>query len=105
MPVHAPAFYTTSARASKTDIEPVDPGEVLHGVETLSICSWELDADSDDSRHVGPMAGEFANQFDLGGEGSIATVGADGIAFAAIQGLSERLDQREAHRRPGTGTR
>lgn len=105
MPVHSPAFYTTSARASKTDIEPVDPGEVLHGVEALSICSWELDADSDDSRHVGPMAGEFANQFDLGGEGSIATVDADGIAFAAIQGLSERLDQREAHRRPGTGTR
>ena len=105
MPVHAPAFYTTSARASKTDIEPVDPGEVLHGVETLSICSWELDADSDDSRHVGPMAGEFANQFDLGGEGSIATADADGIAFAAIQGLSERLDQREAHQRPETGTR
>ena len=92
MPVHAPAFYTTSARASKTDIAPVDPGEVLDGVEALSICSWELDADSDDSRHVGPMAEDFAEQFDLGGEDSIATVDADGVALAAIQGLSEQLD-------------
>jgi chromosome segregation ATPase len=38
------------------------------------------------------MAGEFAEQFDLGGEDSIATVDADGVALAAIQGLSERLD-------------
>lgn len=71
MPVHAPAFYTTSARASKTNLAPVDPQEVLAGVEALSIRSWELDTDTDDSRHVGPMAGEFAEQFDLGGQGSI----------------------------------
>ena len=92
MPVHAPAFYTTSARASKTDLAPGDPQDALDGVEALSVRSWELDADADGNRHVGPMAGEFAEQFDLGGEDSIATVDADGVALAAIQGLSERLD-------------
>jgi len=94
MPVHAPAFYTTSARAAKTDIEPVDPGEALAGVEALSIRRWELDGEAGRGPHVGPMAGDFAEQFDLGGGDSIATVDADGVALAAIQGLAERLDRK-----------
>jgi len=37
----------------------------------------------------------YAEQFDLGGGDSIATVDADGIALAAIQGLSERLTRKD----------
>ena len=100
MPIYAPAFNTTSARAAKTAIEPVDTESALAGVESLEITSWTF-TDADTGRHVGPMAEDFQDAFDLeGDDGSIATVDADGVAFAAIQGLAERVedlrDQRAA---------
>lgn len=100
MPIYAPAFNTTSARAAKTAIEPVDAESALAGIESLEITSWTF-TDADTGRHIGPMAEDFQDAFDLDGDdGSIATVDADGVAFAAIQGLSERVedlrDQRAA---------
>ena len=92
VPIYAPAFHTTSARAAKTDIEPVDTEKILDGVESLSISTWRF-RDADDGHHVGPMAGEFQETFELNGpDDSIATVDADGVALAAIQGLVERLE-------------
>jgi septal ring factor EnvC (AmiA/AmiB activator) len=42
------------------------------------------------------MAGEFHETFGLGDDdGSIGSVDADGVAFAAIQGLSRELDARD----------
>jgi flagellin-like hook-associated protein FlgL len=103
MPVYAPAFHTTSARAKKTDIDAFDPQDALDGVENLSIHSWRLAHESDTAdtdtaesagRHVGPVAEDFHDQFDLAGEDSIATVDADGVALAAIQALSKHLDEQ-----------
>jgi hypothetical protein len=92
MPVYAPSFHTTSARAAKQAVEPVDPRSVLEEVASLSVSTWEL-SHGDGGRHMGPMAAEFQNVFDLGDEdGSIATVDADGVALAAIRGAAERLD-------------
>lgn len=94
IPMYAPSFNTTSARTAKTDVEPVDPGTILEGVESLDVCTWSFADDrADDGRHVGPMAADFQAAFDLDGpDGSIATVDADGVALAAIQGLLERLE-------------
>lgn len=90
VPMYAPSFNTTSARAAKTDLEPVDPQAVLSGVESLDVATWEF-TDTDDGRHVGPMADDFHDAFDLESDAeSIASVDADGVAFAAIQGLAER---------------
>jgi hypothetical protein len=93
MPIYAPAFNTTSARSEKTAIEPVDPRAVLAGVESLSVSTWTFDRE-DEGRHMGPMAGEFAETFALGDDAeTIATVDADGVALAAIQGLAEKLEE------------
>lgn len=95
MPIYAPDFIFTSARAKKTGIEPVDPTTVLERVESLSVHTWTF-TDTDDGRHMGRMADDFSEQFDLGSdEESIATVDADGVAFAAIQGLSEQLNEKD----------
>mgnify|MGYP006278502495 CR=1 FL=1 len=84
-----------SSRAIKSTIEPVDPGQVLSGVEDLEVSTWEYDANAGVT-HMGPMAEEFADQFDLGDdETMISTVDADGVAFAAIQGLCERLEAKD----------
>jgi predicted nuclease with TOPRIM domain len=46
------------------------------------------------------MAREFHEQFGLGNDAeSIASVDADGVALAAIQGLSQRLDEENARLR------
>lgn len=96
MPMYAPSFNTTSARSAKTDLQPVDPQHALDGVRSLEISTWRL-VDDDGGRHMGPMAGDFQESFDLGGDDdTIATVDADGVALAAIQGLADRLDALEA---------
>lgn len=97
MPMYAPSFNTTSASAAKTDIEPVDPQGALDGVRSLDVATWRF-IDADDGRHMGPMAEQFHEAFELGDtDESIATVDADGVAFAAIQGLAAENDRlREA---------
>ena len=96
MPVYAPEFIetNTSARAAKTAIEPVDQERVLSAVESLPVNTWEYRANGG-CRHMGPMAEDFREAFELGSdEESIATVDADGVALAAVQGLAQRLDDR-----------
>jgi archaellum component FlaC len=95
MPMYAPSFNTTSARAKKTAVESVNAPDVLERVEDLDVNTWELDH-QDDGRHMGPMAGEFADAFELGDDNEhIATVDADGVALAAIQGLATRLNEKD----------
>jgi hypothetical protein len=93
-------WSTVSTRAAKTNVEPVSPEQMLAGVESLDVSTWEY-ADADDAgkgtTHVGPMAEDFHDAFDVGASDEhINSVTADGIAFAAIQGLSARLDAANA---------
>ena len=101
MPIYAPSFNSTSASAAKTDVESVDPQRALAGVRSLEVATWRF-AEGDDGRHMGPMAEDFHEAFELGAsEESIATVDADGVALAAIQGLAaetDRLRERLADR-------
>ncbi len=87
------SWSSLSARASKTDIEPVDPETVLDGVRALEISTWEYQSQPGVG-HMGPMAGEFHDRFGLGPDAdSITGVDADGVALAAIKGLSRELDE------------
>jgi hypothetical protein len=46
-------------------------------------------------RHIGPVSQDFQRLFDVGyDDKSIATVDADGVALAAIQGLKQELDEK-----------
>ena len=55
------------------------------------MASWAY-RNSTEGRHVGPVAEDFAAAFGLGDGRSIAGIDADGIAFAAIQGLDAKLE-------------
>jgi len=93
LPSGSGSWSQLSSRTAKAGVEPVDPKAVLEGVESLEVTTWQYDADDDEVSHMGPMAEEFHEAFDLGAdEKRISTVDADGVAFAAIKGLSERLD-------------
>jgi FtsZ-binding cell division protein ZapB len=88
------SWSSLSDADAKSNVSPVDPKGVLADVESLSISEWTYKS-REDVQHMGPMAGEFHEAFGLGAsEQHITNVDADGVAFAAIQGLSEKLDRK-----------
>jgi len=89
-------FVSASDRNQKTNLQPVDPREVLDRVAALPIAEWSFKQDAG-TRHVGPMAQDFRAAFGLGTDDKhIATVDADGVALAAIQGLNQKLEEKNA---------
>jgi hypothetical protein len=88
----AGAINPPSDRALKANFGDVDPGDVLARVVALPISTWQYRSD-ERSRHLGPTAQDFRAAFGLGGgDTTIATVDADGVALAAIQGLNAKLE-------------
>ncbi|MBK8283708.1 MAG: tail fiber domain-containing protein [Ahniella sp.] len=80
----------------KTDFGVVDPMVILDRLVALPIGTWTY-RDSTEGTHLGPIAEDFKAAFNLAGDGkSIATVDADGVALAAIQGLNRKLDEENA---------
>jgi hypothetical protein len=90
--VTATAFNTSSDRDLKENVEPVSPEEVLEKVAALPIARWNFKGENGTS-HMGPMAQDFHAAFGLGSDDKhIATVDADGVALAAIQGLNQKVE-------------
>ena len=81
----------------KKNVESIKPEEVLAVLLEMPIQRWTYKTESDEVRHLGPMAQEFRAAFGLGANDvSIATVDADGVALAAIQGLNTKLEEENA---------
>ncbi|MCF7674058.1 MAG: tail fiber domain-containing protein [Akkermansiaceae bacterium] len=86
----------SSDRNLKKNFAAVDPGEILEQLAALPIQQWAYRAEADTVSHVGPMAQDFHSAFHLGAnDTTIATVDADGVALAAIQGLNRKLEEKE----------
>ena len=92
----ATVFTPTSDRNAKQDFAPVNPAEMLQKVAALPITEWRFKTIAG-ARHIGPMAQDFRAAFGLGSDDKgIATVDADGVALAAIQGLNQKLEEQKA---------
>lgn len=86
-----------SDRNAKTDLRPVDAGEVLSRVVALDITTWRYKHDGAEVRHLGPMAQDFKAAFGLWNtDRMIFPLDAAGVSLAAIQGLHRRLVAAEA---------
>lgn len=99
--VHLPsgggAWSSISDRALKENFAPVDPKEILARLVSLSIESWNYLSQDPAIRHIGPTAQDFRSAFGVGeDERHISTLDADGVALAAIQGLHQLLQERDA---------
>ena len=89
-------WTNASSRSYKTGFGDVDPMAILERLVALPISTWTYRG-SEEGTHLGPMAEDFKAAFDLAGDGkSIATVDADGVALAAIQGLNRKLESENA---------
>lgn len=75
----------------------MDSTEMLAKVVALPLARWNYKA-APGLNHIGPVAQDFHTAFGLNGEDDkhIATVDADGVALAAIQGLNQKLEETRA---------
>jgi hypothetical protein len=94
--VSAHSFNSTSDRNAKENFQSVNVCDVLEKVAALPITRWDFKDDSS-TPHIGPMAQDFHAAFNVGTDDRhIATVDEDGVALAAIQGLNQKLDEKDA---------
>lgn len=98
-------FNTTSDRDAKENFKPVDARAVLDKVTALPLSEWNFKTETV-TRHLGPMAQDFYTAFSVGTDDKhIATVDADGVALAAIQGLNQKLEDKLAMQAAEISTR
>lgn len=92
---NATSWTVLSDRESKTDFQKINPREVLSKLAAMPVNSWQYKHDPS-RRYIGPTSQDFMSAFHLGSyDKGINTLDADGVTFAAIQGLVEELKDRD----------
>ncbi len=95
--VYANGVALTSDRNAKENFTAVNAREVLAKVASLPVTEWNYKTDSKDMQHIGPMAQDFHAAFQLGTDDKhISVVDEGGVALAAIQGLNQKLKEKDA---------
>ena len=91
------SWSSASDRNLKTNFQSVDTSDVLEKLTAMPLTTWNYKANPA-IRHMGVMAQDFYAAFDgLGVDDKhIDTVDADGVAFAAIQGLNRKFETQIA---------
>jgi endosialidase-like protein len=83
-----------SSREIKEGFGAVTPAEILQKVVDMPITTWVYKNQS--VRHIGPMAEDFYGAFQVGqSPKGISPTDTAGVAFAAIQGLNDVVQQKE----------
>ena len=92
------SWISISDRNAKKDFAPVDDQAVLDKVARVPVeqshYKWEKD---NDTLNIGPMAQDFIAAFCPGRDDTgISTMEFDGVELAAIQGLNQKLKEKDA---------
>ena len=91
------SWESLSDRNAKTHLAPVVGREILERVVQLPVTTWSYKTQSPSIRHIGPMAQDFYAAFAVGEDDRhIGSVDADRVALAAIQGLYEAVQDKDA---------
>src|SRR5262249_30463541 len=85
--------YSPSDRNLKKDIVPVHH-EVLEKLAAVPISTWSFK--TEDVRHMGPMAQDFAAAFGLGIDDThVSPMDMAGVSMAAVQALNEVVQEKD----------
>ena len=95
-PIEATSFDVASSREFKTGFQPLDPAATLAKVAELPISRWTYKDDPSATPHIGPMAEDFQAAFETSTDQSISLTDASGVALAAIQGLHQQVQEKDA---------
>ena len=86
----------TSDRDAKSDLIPLDGIATLERLAALPVYQWVARDDPRRIPHAGPTAQDFMAAFWLGdNDKMIGFADAQGVAFAAIQGLNAKLAEKD----------
>jgi len=89
-------FVSASARNLKEHFQAVDARQMLEKVAALPVSRWNYKQDTT-SEHIGPMAQDFYAAFGVGPDDKhITTIDEGGVALAAIKGLNQKLNEKDA---------
>ena len=84
-----------SDRTTKENLVVVDTTDVLERLLAVQVSEWNYRTQDTSIRHIGPMAQDLHVAFGVGeSDRTINAVDAQGIAFAAIQGLNAKLEAK-----------
>jgi hypothetical protein len=88
------SWSSLSDRNSKENFAAVDAQDILKRLCAIPVSTWNYKSQAPATRHIGPMAQDFARAFEVGEDTRhITGIDADGVALAAIQGLNEKLEK------------
>ena len=88
-------WSSLSDRNAKNGFAPVTARQVLAKVSELPLTTWSYKTEPG-VRHVGPMAQDFYAAFDVGEDDRhIADLDESGVALAAIQGLNQKVEEKD----------
>ncbi len=86
-----------SDRATKENLTPLDSQAILEKLATLPVQEYNLRSQEPSIRHVGPVAQDFYAAFGYGESNMAINIeDANGVALAAIQGLYQLLQEKDA---------
>jgi hypothetical protein len=91
------SWASISDRNAKANFAPVDGRKVLKQLAAIPIETWNYKTQQPSIRHMGPIAQDFHTAFKVGEDDKhITTIDADGVALAAIQGLYQMVEAKDA---------
>jgi hypothetical protein len=95
---NATSWTTVSDRNAKKNFKPVDTVALLDRLAAIPIQQWNYKWEKDtDVPNIGPMAQDFKQAFYPGRDDrGISTLEFDGVELAAIQGLNQKLNEKDA---------
>ena len=95
LPAGSGVFNCTSSKFTKENFTKED--SVLSRLRKIPVTSWNYISEGRQVRHLGPMAEDFFEQFELGtGNTSIGVQDLAGVSIAAVKELDDQLQQKNA---------
>jgi hypothetical protein len=91
-------WTSTSDKNVKENFTDLNSSEILEKIGSLEITKWTFKETPVKETHIGPMAQQFKELFNLGIEGddkTISTLDPSGVALVGIQELRKQLKQQQ----------
>ncbi|HEY0405411.1 MAG TPA: tail fiber domain-containing protein [Pyrinomonadaceae bacterium] len=94
LPAGSGVFNCTSSRHTKENFISVNGDDVLARLRKIPVTTWNYISEGQQTRHMGPMAEDFYQAFNLGtGNTSIGVQDLAGVSLVAIKALEQRTNE------------
>ncbi|MBN8697650.1 MAG: tail fiber domain-containing protein [Bacteroidetes bacterium] len=90
----AGSWAVVSDKNKKQNFQIVDEEEILNGITSMKVLTWNYRSQSKKVRHIGPTAQDFYSTFKVGESNiSITTADMDGVIISGIKAIHNRIEK------------